>query len=116
MKQEVTVYHNARCSKSRCALAYLDDKNIEYNVIEYLKEIPTKQELAKIIEKLQIKPEDLLRKNEADYKSHFAGKTLSDDQWIEAMIQFPKLIERPIVVKNNRAVIARPTERIDEIV
>lgn len=112
MKEKITVYHNSRCSKSRCALEFLNEKNIEFEVIEYLKDIPTKAELKDLISKLNIKPEDLVRKGEDDFKENFKDKQLTDDQWIDAMIKFPKLIERPIVLKGDKAVIARPTENI----
>ncbi len=115
MGNEIKVYHNSRCSKSRCALAYLDDKKIEYEIVEYLKDIPTKNELASLIEMLGISPEELIRKGEPDFKNNFKGKKLTNKEWIDAMIRFPKLIERPIVIKNNKAVIARPTERIEEL-
>ena len=115
MEDKIIVYHNPRCSKSRCALEYLDGVNENYEVVEYLKNIPSKSELKKIIQILGIRPEELIRKSEAEYKENYMGKQLTDDQWVEAMIQFPKLIERPIVIKNNKAVIARPTERIDDL-
>lgn len=115
MGNKITVYHNSRCSKSRCALTFLDDKKVEYDIVEYLKNVPTKDELAKIIEMLGIRPEELIRKGESDFKDNFIGKKLTNNEWIEAMIRFPKLIERPIVIKNNKAVIARPADRIDEL-
>ncbi|MFN5148706.1 MAG: arsenate reductase (glutaredoxin) [Flavobacteriia bacterium] len=115
MKDTVIVYHNPRCSKSRCALDLLKDKAIDFRVVEYLNEVPTQSSLREVISKLGIKPEELLRKGEEDFKTHFKGKNLSDDQWIEAMVKFPKLIERPIVIVGNKAVVARPTERILEI-
>jgi arsenate reductase len=116
MANKITVYHNPRCSKSRFALAYLDDKKVEYEIVEYLKDVPTKQELTSIIEMLGIRPEELIRKGETEFKENFKGKELTNNEWIDAMIRFPKLIERPIVIKNNKAVIARPAERIDELV
>jgi arsenate reductase len=112
MKEQVTVYHNSRCSKSRCALDFLQDKGVQYTVVEYLKDIPTKEELKNIISKLGIQPEELIRKGEDEYKDNFKGKTLTDDQWIDTMVKYPKLIERPIVVRGDKAVVARPTERI----
>ena len=78
----------------------------------YLKDPLTKEELSDIIAQLGISAHELVRKNEAVFKEHFKGKTLNNDQWIDAMIQFPKLIERPIVVKDGKAVVARPTENI----
>jgi arsenate reductase len=112
MNEAIIVYHNPRCSKSRCALELLAEKKQAFDVVEYLKNTPTKTELQAIIDKLGIVPEALVRKGEEEYKQHFKGKTLSNDEWIDAMIQFPKLIERPIVVVGDKAVIARPTERI----
>lgn len=109
------VYHNPRCSKSRKALAYLDAKNIEYQVIEYLKVNPTKEELESVLVKLGIPAEELIRQGEQDFKEHFKGKILSESDWIEALLKYPKLIERPIVILGSQAVVARPTERIDEL-
>ena len=81
-------------------------------VVEYLKTVPTKEELAEIVKKLGLKPIELIRKGEADYKENFKGKTLTDEEWIEAMVQYPKLIERPIVIKDNKAVLGRPPENV----
>lgn len=111
----IKVYHNPKCSKSRCALDYLNEKGVQFEVIEYMKSPITNGELRAILDKLGISAEDLLRKNEAEYKDNFKGKTLSNEEWIDAMIKFPKLIERPIVVHQDKAVVARPTEKIDEI-
>jgi arsenate reductase len=115
MKDTVIVYHNPRCSKSRCALDLLKEKGIDYEVVEYLNEVPTEKELKQVILKLGIRPEELLRKGEDDFKINYKGKTLSDDEWIRAMVKFPKLIERPIVIKGEMAVVARPAERIEEL-
>ena len=112
---DYTVYHNPRCSKSRMALAYLDTENKGYQVIEYLKEIPTKTDLEGLLVKLGMPAEELIRKGEPDYKEHFKGKSLNESEWIDAMLKYPKLIERPIVVSGSKAIVARPTERIDEL-
>jgi arsenate reductase len=106
------VYHNPQCSKSRCAIDFLRENNCVVHIREYLKDPLTKEELSDILVKLGISAHELVRKNEAVFKEHFKGKTLNNDQWIDAMIQFPKLIERPIVVKDGKAVVARPTENI----
>lgn len=106
------IYHNPRCSKSRQTLDILRENNIEPEIIEYLKEIPTKKELTTLVELLGIQPEALIRKGEPDFKENFKGKTLSDKEWIQAMIDYPKLIERPIIVKGNKAVIGRPPENV----
>ena len=113
--QKIVVYHNPRCSKSRCALDFFTERQLDFTVVEYLKDLPTKAKLTAIIEQLGIAPEALIRKGEEEYKLHFKGKSLSNDEWIEAMLQFPKLIERPIVVVGGKAVVARPTERILEL-
>lgn len=110
-----TVYHNPRCSKSRMAVNYLEAQNKDFEVVEYLKDVPSNDELREILNKLDMKPEDLLRKGESIFKEKFKGKNLTEDQWITAMLENPKLIERPIVIKGNRAVVARPTEKIEEL-
>ena len=115
MDQKIVVYHNPRCSKSRCALDFFTERQLDFTVVEYLKDLPTKAKLTAIIEQLGIAPEALIRKGEEEYKLHFKGKSLSNDEWIAAMLQFPKLIERPIVVVGGKAVVARPTERILEL-
>lgn len=107
------IYHNPRCSKSRMALDFLDEQNKEYEIVEYLKENPSELELKEILKMLGMKAEELIRKGESDFKEHFKGKDLSEDEWIEAMINYPKLIERPIVIYGNKAVVARPTEKIN---
>ena len=110
-----TIYHNPRCTKSRQGLAYLKEKGIEPEIRDYLKENVSEKELTKVIAELGVKPEEIVRKNEAEYKTHFKNKKMSDADWIKAMVKFPKLIQRPIVIHDSKAVIARPTEKIDEI-
>ncbi len=106
------IYHNPRCRKSREGLAILEESGASFEVVEYLKDIPSKNELKEILGYLRIPAEKLLRKGEAIFKDNYKGKTLSDDEWIDAMIANPKLIERPIVVKGDKAVIGRPPEDI----
>jgi len=84
-------------------------------VVEYLKTVPSADDLADLIEKLNIEPQALLRKGEAIYKEQFKGKTLSDEEWIQAMVDNPKLIERPIVVRGDKAIIGRPPEKVKEL-
>lgn len=108
----LTIYHNPRCSKSRQTLGIIEEAGQMVQVVEYLKTVPTKEELAEIVKKLGLKPIELIRKGEADYKENFKGKTLTDEEWIEAMVQYPKLIERPIVIKDNKAVLGRPPENV----
>jgi arsenate reductase len=115
-KTEFTIYHNPRCSKSRNTLALLQQHGIEPAVIEYLKDSPSKSELKSIVSKLGIQPDQIVRKGEDTYKLNFAGRTLSDDQWLDALARNPILIERPIVVKGDRAVIGRPPENVLELI
>lgn len=106
------IYHNPRCSKSRSALQLLEEKGVEVEVVKYLENTPTKAELKELLRKLDMKAEQIVRKGEADYKENFKGKTLSDDEWITAFIEYPKLIERPIFIKGDKAVVGRPPENV----
>ena len=110
------IYHNPRCRKSRETLQLLQEKGQEPEIILYLETPPTKKELKDILSKLGIKPIQLVRKGEPVYKEKFKGKELTDEQWIEAMIAFPKLIERPIVIEGNKAVIGRPPVNVLELI
>ena len=112
---EYTIYHNPRCKKSRETLKLLEDKGVNYDVVQYLKEVPTKDELKKILAKLNVKPLNLVRKEEKKYKEEYKNLDLNDEEWIEVMHQNPKLIQRPIVVKGNKAVIGRPPENVKEL-
>ena len=107
------IYHNNRCSKSRNTLQIIKDNNVDVDIINYLETPPTKAELTEILSMLDIPAEKLLRKGEAIFKENFKGKTFSNDEWIDIMIENPKLIERPIVVHNGKAVIGRPPENVN---
>ena len=109
------IYHNPRCSKSRQTLALIQEKGVEPEVVLYLENIPTTEELQDLLNKLEISPMQLIRKGEKDWKENYKGKELSDAQLIDAMIAHPKLIERPIVVKDNKAVLGRPPENVLEL-
>ena len=111
----IKIYHNSRCSKSREGLKVLEDSGKTFEVVNYLEEIPTKEELRNVISCLDIKPINLVRKSEAIWKEKFKSLPLSDEELITAMIEHPKLIERPIVINGNRAVIGRPASNIDEL-
>lgn len=108
------IYHNTRCSKSRCALDLIHNTGIEPEIIEYLKTPPTRENLVELIRMLGLKPLEVIRKNEAIFKEKFKNQTLTDDQWIDAMVAYPALIERPIVVKDGKAIIARPPQKVLE--
>lgn len=108
-------YHNPRCRKSRETLQIVEDSGAEVEVIEYLKTPPTEAELKEILGKLGIKAEQLIRKNEQIFKDNFKGQDHTEDEWIRILVENPKLIERPIVVKGNKAVLGRPPENVKEI-
>lgn len=110
------IYHNSRCSKSRDSFNLLTEQGIEFETIEYLKTPLTREELRELLEKLNISAKDLIRKGEKDFKENFKGKELSEEQWVEAMLEYPKLIERPIVVKGDKAVIGRPIEKVIDLI
>lgn len=113
---QTRIYHNPRCSKSRQTLAILSEHNEDIEVIEYLKQPPTPAELAGLLTKLAMSPRQLLRKTEAEYKAlDLNNADLSDAELIKIMSQHPKLIERPIVVKNGKARLGRPPEAVSEI-
>jgi arsenate reductase len=111
----IKIYHNPRCSKSREGLCFLKDQNNEVEIINYIDNPLTINELKNIIALLKIKPIDLVRVKESIWKENYKDKVLTNDQLIEAMVANPKLIERPIVVNGNKAVIARPLDKINEI-
>ncbi|MCE7993395.1 MAG: arsenate reductase (glutaredoxin) [Roseivirga sp.] len=108
----LTIYHNPRCSKSRQTLDIIKEAGAEVEIVEYLKEVPTAEELKALLNKLNLEAKDILRKGEPVFKEQFKGKELSEDEWIAAMVAYPKLIERPIVVKGNKAVLGRPPENV----
>ena len=110
------IYHNTRCRKSRAGLQYLVDKGINPEIIDYLKDQAfTEKSLKDVLKKLNLKPQDILRTQEPDYKQNFKGKTFSDDEWIKILIENPKLIRRPIVVNGDKAVLGDIVEHIDAL-
>lgn len=111
----IKIYHNSRCRKSREGLSILENSGKKFEVTNYLEDVPTKEELRNVISCLDIKPINLIRKSEAIWKEKFKNVALSDEELIEAMIAYPKLIERPIVINGNRAVIGRPTSNIEKL-
>lgn len=111
----IQIYHNNRCTKSRQALRELENSNKDFEVIYYLETPPNRAQLTELIKKLGIKPFELIRKTEKIYIENYKGKKLTDLEWVDAMVKNPVLIERPIIVSGDKAVIARPTERIKEI-
>ena len=112
----IKIYHNNRCSKSRCGLEILEKSGKDFEIIKYLDDIPSALELLNLIKLLNIKPIELVRKNEAIWKDQYKNKDLSDSDIISAMVKYPKLIERPIIINGNKAVIGRPPELILDII
>ncbi|MBX2826937.1 MAG: arsenate reductase (glutaredoxin) [Flavobacteriaceae bacterium] len=106
------IYHNPRCRKSRETLQLLEEKGENIEIVLYLETSPSKEELSHIIELLGIAPIDLVRKGESIWKEQFKGKEMTPTQVINAMVKHPKLIERPIVIKNGRAALGRPPENV----
>jgi arsenate reductase (glutaredoxin) len=109
------IYHNPRCTKSRQGLEILEKSGEEFKVTKYLEDVPTKDELRKVLEYLNMPAEQLVRKNEIIWKENFRGQSLTEEEIIDAMITYPKLIERPIIIKGTKAVIGRPSEKIYEL-
>ena len=113
----VEIYHNPRCSKSRQTLQLLKDHGVEPEVVEYLKTPPDRATLERILDMLGLEPRDLMRKKEQEYKdNNLSDPNLSRDQLIDAMLAHPKLIERPIVIKDGKAALGRPPEQVLEII
>ncbi|MFT6601382.1 MAG: arsenate reductase [Dokdonia donghaensis] len=111
----IKIYHNPRCTKSRQGLAVVEASGKEFEVVKYLDTSLSTEQLNEIINILDIKPIELVRKNEAIWKSDYKGKDLTDAQIVAAMSENPKLIERPIVILDKNGVIGRPTELINEL-
>ena len=113
---DLTIYHNPRCSKSRQTLELIRSKGVEPEIVLYLEDVPSANDIADALRMLGMKPMDIIRKNEAEFKEHFAGADDStDEQLIELMRLYPKVIERPIVVNRGKAVICRPPENVLEV-
>ena len=112
MSDIIRIYHNARCSKSRSACALLQDKGVELQIVEYLKQPPGRDELAEIVRKLGVPAESIVRKGEEVYKTDYQGRDLTEGEWMDALVLHPILIERPIAVRGARAVIGRPPENV----
>ncbi len=110
---DTIIYHNPRCSKSRATLGLLEKKGVDVTIIKYLETPPSKEELKYILNQLGLEPRQLMRKHEKEYRENkLADESLSRDDLIEAMITFPKIIERPIVVKDGKVAVGRPPENV----
>ena len=112
----IQIYHNPRCSKSRQALKLLEEQGIEPDIVRYLETPPDQAELTRILDLLGLEPRDLMRRKEKEYRElGLDDPGLSREQLIRAMVEHPRLIERPIVIKGDRAALGRPPERVLEI-
>lgn len=110
-----TVYHNPRCKKSRAGLQYLRDKGIEPEVIEYIKNPLSPEEIGKLLQQLNMEPLEVVRKQEEIFRKQLKGKEFTRDEWLKILSENPKLIHRPIVLIGHKAVIADPPENADEL-
>lgn len=110
-----TIYHNPKCAKSRAGLNYIKEKGLEYQVIEYMKDILSHKELKDLLMKLNKGPKEIIRIQEDIYKEKFRGKNFTDEEWITILIDNPKLIQRPIVVSGYKAVVAQPVDEIEKL-
>ena len=109
------IYHNNRCSKSRAACQLIAEKGVAAEIVDYLKTPPSRDELRELLGKLGMSAAELVRRGEAAFKEHYAGRSLSDEEWLDALVAHPILIERPIVVRGDRAVLGRPPEKVLEL-
>ncbi|MCW3123566.1 MAG: arsenate reductase [Flavipsychrobacter sp.] len=113
---DLIIYHNGQCSKSRGALEILMEKEIPHTVRWYLTDPLTKTELEVLLQKLKMRPSELVRKSEPVYIEQFEGKELSETDWLTILVENPQLIERPILEHGDKAIIARPPERVFEMI
>lgn len=113
--ETLRIYYNPRCSKCRATAALVAERGYATELVEYLLMPPGKEELRDLLHKLGMKPFELVRTGEDDFKQHYAGRTLSDEEWLDALVAHPILIERPIVVRGDKAVLARPPEKVLEL-
>ena len=111
-KQSIVIYHHPRCSKSRSACALVAERGLDAEIVDYLATPPSRETLQVLLGKLGLTASELVRRGEEIFKTEYAGKTLSEAQWLDALCQHPILIERPIVVMGDRAVIGRPPEKV----
>ena len=112
----IQIYHNQRCGKSRSCLLFLQESNKEFEIINYLNTPPTAAELTELLKKLKFSPIQLVRQKEKIWIENYKGKTLTNEQIIEAMVEHPILIERPIVVKDNQAIIGRDLDHVEPFI
>ncbi|HET8886617.1 MAG TPA: arsenate reductase (glutaredoxin) [Salinimicrobium sp.] len=112
----IKIYHNTRCSKSREGLEIVENSGQEFEVREYLKQPLSEDELKNLLQKLQMKPSEIVRRNENIWKEQFKNQNLNDEELIKILVDNPQLIERPIVEKDHKAVVGRPSSEIEKLI
>lgn len=115
-KKMIQVYHNNRCGKSREAIKIVEASGKEFEIIKYLENPPTFDELELLLKKLNYQPLDLVRQKESIWTERFKGKKLSNEEIIKALVENPILIERPIIILKDKAIVARPTEKLNDFI
>jgi len=108
----IQIMHNEHCSKSNCALTILKENQLDFMVRNYMEEPLTGEELRTLLSQLGLSAESLVRKNEPEFAAHFEGKVLNDEEWIAALVAYPMLLQRPILIQGGKAFIGRPPEKI----
>jgi arsenate reductase (glutaredoxin) len=111
----IRIYHNPRCRKSRAGLEYLQEKAIDFETIDYIKRGISREEIKDILKKMDTPPSNLVRTQEDYYKKELKGKNIPDDEWISILAENPRLIQRPIIVTEHKAVLGQPPENIDNL-
>jgi arsenate reductase len=114
-KETIRIYYNPRCSKCREAVALVTERGYNTVLVKYLDTPLSKEALSSLLRKLGMKPLELIRKGEEVFKQHYAARTLSDEECLDALVAYPVLMERPVVVRGNKAIVARPAEKVLEI-
>lgn len=114
-KDKITIWHKPNCSKSIQAMRFLRENEIEPEVMLYLETVPDETQLTAVLKKLGIPAEELVRKKEPIYKEKFAGKTMTEEKWVKALMKYPILIQRPILIKGKKAVLGRSDAELNEI-
>lgn len=115
MSEEINIYHNPRCRKSREALQYLEEKGVDHQVIKYLDQPPQPSELKLLLTKMNGEVKDIIRTEEKIFKEKFKGKNFNEHEWLVILSENPKLIQRPIVVKGHKAAVGRPLENVKNL-
>jgi arsenate reductase (glutaredoxin) len=115
IKTDYRIYHNPRCRKSREGLTYLQSKTSDFQIVEYLKEGLTLDQIKEILLKTNLKPFDLVRTQEDLYKKELKGKKFTDAEWMDILVENPNLLQRPIIVGKHKAILAQPSNKIDEV-